>query len=248
MVKKSKLSLFDKLLIASAIGTSIIAVDRLSTYREYTPAPIVNPVEQNKLPEKAEQNKLQDLETKLKTFEDYRHVDVYDNQIIKYTNFWNEEFKGIQGYNPLDPNLVKSIIIQESGSPKDKAFKFDPMQIANKGDYALKVLRGGLENFMPKGGYEDLRNITETPGKWIKYKDKDGKKKRRWVWLYKESPDRINVELSIKYGIRWLIHKSFIFDKNGNPNRQTSWEDAVESYNGKGTLGYTENILNRFNH
>ncbi len=135
---------------------------------------------------------------------------LYDSDIIRHTNHWNDEYSGVPGFEPLDPNLVKSMLLQESGSHTGSAYLHDPMQIANKGDHALVTLRDGLEEAVPEGGYIELHGIVPTPGHWEEYKDNKGKARKRWHWDYETAPDRITPELSIKYGIRWLFQKAFV--------------------------------------
>lgn len=154
------------------------------------------------------------LETKLKSFSGFEHVDQYDNMIIKHTNFWNDEFKHHKGYQRLDANLVKSMIVQESGGHRD-AFEHDPMQIANAGDYALRVLQNGSETGVPK--YGELRGIRQT-------------KRKNGAWDY--SASNMTANLSVKYGTRWLIHKACKFNGNGEVVGFRPWEKALERYNG----------------
>ena len=136
---------------------------------------------------------------------------IYDKRIMKGTGQWNKEFGHVPGIKPMDPNLFKAVVLQESGGHPDTAFLHDPSQIANKGDYALRVLSDGLEPSIPEGGYEDLQGIEETPGRWVECIDKEGKERREWVWDYKSAPNRIKADLSIEYGIRWLFQKAFKF-------------------------------------
>ncbi|MCK4589703.1 MAG: hypothetical protein KAT77_04610 [Nanoarchaeota archaeon] len=168
------------------------------------------------------------LEQKLKSFQGFEHVDQYDSLINKYTNEWNQKFSRFQGYQTLDVNLIKSMICQESGSHQD-AFSHDPMQIANQGDFALKILRDGSESGIP--GYPDLQGIRETP-----------RKNNRWDY----TGSKMTPELSIKYGIRWLIHKAQRFNKQGQSIGFRPWPTALQRYNGsQKKQEYAQTILNR---
>lgn len=132
----------------------------------------------------------------------------YDTLIVQYTDFWNDAFKDVPGAEPLDPNLVKSMILEETGGHTDRDYLHDPMQIANEGDYALDVLRDGLEPLIPERGYSDLRGIDNTPKKYRTVKKKGKEVSVFAGWDHSKS--EITPELSIKYGIRWLWHKNLI--------------------------------------
>ena len=90
------------------------------------------------------------LETQVQTslpqflgFEDVRYS-TYDATILHYTQWVNSVLseKGIPGFRPLDPVLVKAQIVQETGGLREKdSFDHDPMQIANKGDHGLNELQ-----------------------------------------------------------------------------------------------------------
>lgn len=181
---------------------------------------------------------------------------LHDALIIRYTNFWNEYFQkkftsstfdGINlGYKfeALDPMRVKAMIMLESGSPKHRttAYRYDPMQIANQGDYALAMLRDGQVEGKPEWLIDRLRedaslsvaqelaDIRNTP--------RDGD-----VWNYDAVPEqnRINAELSIKYGILWLWTRQIIIGevKEGDTiagyaiKNTRGWDSATERYNGR---------------
>jgi hypothetical protein len=191
---------------------------------------------------KARDNKLERIldntTARLKVFKGYEdsRYQEYDSIIQKYVEQWNKEYSSIPGFKPLDPDIVKSMIIQESGANRDKdgAWKYDPFQMANKGDDGLRVLRDGLENSIPNKGYEELHGIMETP-------------RRNGKWDYGAVPkeNRITAELSLEYGTRFLFQKAFIFDKDGKPIGLRPWNEAVSRYNGGGTPGYAKQVLSR---
>ena len=72
----------------------------------------------------------------------------YDKQIIEAVAFWNEEFfaQEFPPTNPLDPNLVKAMIFQESRVGYYAGAEINVMQVGNYGDPSLKVLNGDVEN------------------------------------------------------------------------------------------------------
>ena len=174
---------------------------------------------------------------KLKTFPHFEHVDAYDGLIQKLTEYWNAKFKDLPGYEPLDPNLVKSIIISETGSLADKdTFKYDPMQIANKGDFALDELQSGTRlNRLVKDEkyFEKYKKIMHTP-------------RNRGKWDYQAVPAerRINAELSIEGGILFLYYKFFKYNNKGEVVGAYGWRKAVERY-GPGRPEYAEKIFAR---
>lgn len=85
-----------------------------------------------------------DQETTLRNFPRYtdKRYHAYDSHIAKTVTALNAHFKDIPGFKPLDPLIVKAMVIKETGSPRDReAFSHDPLQIANTGDYALDDLK-----------------------------------------------------------------------------------------------------------
>jgi hypothetical protein len=182
------------------------------------------------------------LEEKLKTFSGFEHVDQYDNLITKYTKQWNDEFREegsrFENYQPLDANLVKAMVCKESGSPRDceGAFKFDPMQIANKGDPAFPALFHGSESGLEAYGQTDavFGKKKQTP-------------RRNGCWDYSalSASERMDADTSIEYGARWLFHKAWGFDENGDRNEFKGWEKALEGYNGRAS--YAKKVMRIFN-
>jgi len=194
---------------------------------------------------------------RLENFEQFNDdaYHLHDTLIIKYTNFWNEYFQkkfasstfdGINlGYKfeALDPMRVKAMIMLESGSPKHRntAYRYDPMQIANQGDYALAMFRDGqvegkhewlIDRLREDSNLriaQELANIRNTP-------------RDTGVWDYDAvpKPNRINAELSIKYGILWLWTRQIIIGevKEGEAvagyaiKNTRGWDIATERYNG----------------
>lgn len=147
-----------------------------------------------------ERERLRELEDR------YGFLDVY-NQIIDENI---RDFSTRLGLNDLERNWFKAQIFEEAGSEKDResAFKFDPMQIANQGDYALRVLSSEGENTNLIGDFSCLKEKRNTPRKFriVKVKGKKGKvvEKREYYWDYSES--NMDAASSIFGGIGWLLH------------------------------------------
>lgn len=156
------------------------------------------------------------------------NTEAYDNLILQETNYWNSVYAK-HGATPLNPDLVKAMILQESGTTRD-AYFHDPMQIANKGDFALTVLGQGTESGIPKKGYKELHGIKHTP-------------RKNGDWDYSNS--NMTPELSIRYGIRWLFHKRSKFNNKGKISGFRTWEEAVKRYNGGGVKNYKGEVFER---
>ena len=107
------------------------------------------------------------------------------------------------------------------------------MQFANEGDLGKPSLeRRDMEHGLP--GYKEVENIIPTPRR-------DGRP------LYYRVPEdkRINAELSIKYGIRYLFQRRLVFEHVGEGKNQKlsvvnmrPWEETIERYNGGGDPYY----------
>ena len=123
----------------------------------------------------------------------YSFANVYDECIRTNLAY----FESKHGVAP-DSNLVKAIIIEETGSKafRETAFVHDPMQIANEGDYALRVLSDGEESTKLIGNFSILKDKKNTPRK-------EGK------WDYSKS--NLSAQDSIFGGIGWLFSKAAIY-------------------------------------
>jgi hypothetical protein len=123
---------------------------------------------------------------------------------------------------PLTPEIIYGMILTEGGH--GEALVRDPMQIANKGDHALKALASGREYTKQIGDFSYLEGIQPTLI-------------RHWRRTYDPNmtPDK-----SIPAGIGWLLNKAAIRDENGNIIGWRSWEAAIKRYNGGGDHNYTE--------
>ncbi len=147
----------------------------------------------------------------------------YDDLIINAAAHWNEEFfSEIYSPNePLDPNLIKAIIFQESrvGYDKNNNGNINVMQVGNYSGPSLDVLNGKGE----KSEYE-LRNGN------------------LWEVNYKGEAKVEKVYDSIYWGVRWLYHRAqWIGDDK--KRHWFSWKDAVKRY-GPGTQEYADNVRN----
>jgi hypothetical protein len=140
------------------------------------------------------------------------NYDKYDNEIVAWSYFWNNEL-GLTGNDMMLPNLVKAMIMAESDGGQSSPN--DPMQIF--GDNACKTLaRIGTnyqypnDNRIPKAGYNAVKNAF-TSGVL--------------------DATKVDYELSIAFGIRWLGHKIQNAIDRGDATPRAS---GVTAYNGGG--------------
>lgn len=146
----------------------------------------------------------------------------YDDEIKETVAHWNHEFFS-QKYSPdepLDPNLVKAMIFQESriGYEKSHNGEINVMQVGNEGDPSLEVLNG------EKAEYELIN------GKLSQVN-------------YKGNAEVKTVYDSIFWGTRWLYHRAqYVGIKDGIRHWRT-WRDAAERYGPPGQ-GYGDNVWN----
>lgn len=137
--------------------------------------------------------------------EDYSR---YDDLIVKATAYWNKDFFSdlFPPDEPLDPNLVKAMIFQESRIGNDPNGKLNIMQVGNFGDSSLDVLNG--------------RGVTK------EYELQNNKIREI---NYHGKAQVVDVYDSIYWGIRWLYHKAQWID--GDEVRHWySWKEAVARY------------------
>lgn len=105
---------------------------------------------------------------------------------------------------PLEYKTVMAMIAKETGSDEHRqtAFKYDPMQIANQGDYALDILANGkegigvLEKALGMGFRSLLDGVRHTQ-----------RKKGKWDY----SGSKMTGEKSILGGVAYLAHKAAIY-------------------------------------
>jgi hypothetical protein len=74
-----------------------------------------------------------------------RDWDQYDRLIQRETDEYNRRFGDSTGFSFLDWRLFKATVWVESGGPKGRVWRTRVMQIGNKGDPGLGVLRSGTE-------------------------------------------------------------------------------------------------------
>lgn len=150
--------------------------------------------------------------------EDYNQ---YDDLILEATAQWNMEFFSdlFPPEEPLDPNLVKAMIFQESRVGNDPNGKINIMQVGNFDDPSLSV----------------LNNVSKKP-------ENELKNGELWRVDYKGMAKVNTVYDSVYWGVRWLYHRAQWI---GNDNKRYwfPWKEAVKRY-GPGTSGYVENVFN----
>ncbi len=144
--------------------------------------------------------------------EDYNR---YDAIITGIVAFWNNEFKKDTDPppEPLDPNLVKAIIYQESRMGFDETAGVNVMQVGNEGDPSILTLRGELPEYWIHNGQLIL----------LKY---DAKVE--------------SVKDSINWGVRWLYHKAQGATPD-NKRFWRPWRDALFRY-GPGEQEYVDGV------
>ncbi len=70
---------------------------------------------------------------------------VYDDLIIKETQFYNDKFSKSTGFQNIDWKIFKAVLWVESGGPQNHAWNKRAMQIGNSGDPGFNVLKNKLE-------------------------------------------------------------------------------------------------------
>ncbi|MCG2700771.1 hypothetical protein L6267_01220, partial [Candidatus Parcubacteria bacterium] len=152
--------------------------------------------------------------------EDYNR---HDDLIINAVAYWNKEFfsETYPPNEPLDSNLVKAIIFQESrmGYAKSNNGNINIMQVGNAGDPSLDVLNGNGKNLE----YELRNDIL-------------------WEVNYNGDAKVEKVYDSIYWGVRWLYHRAQWIGDDKKRHWYT-WKDAVKRY-GPGTQEYADNVWN----
>jgi len=134
--------------------------------------------------------------------QDLSYLNVYTPVIKETVSYFNKRHN-----IDLDSDLIKAVIAVESGGSKE-AFEHDPMQIANKGDFALDVLANEEEYTKFIGDFSRLKGKTKTP--W------DREKK---CWNYSNS--NMTAEDSIYGGVGWLLNKAAIIIEEGPVTKYT---------------------------
>lgn len=149
----------------------------------------------------------------------------YDDLIVKATAYWNKEFfsDSFPPNEPLDPNLVKAIIFQESRVGNVSNGKLNIMQVGNPGDPSLDVLngRGATKEYELQNN--EIREIN-----------------------YHGKAQVVDIYDSIYWGTRWLYHKAQWTDGD-KVRRWYSWKDAVARY-GPPKEEYINNVWDIYIH
>ncbi len=166
----------------------------------------------------------------------------FDTEIAQAVGYWNDEFLG-QEYPPnapLDPDLIKAMIFQEStmGYSKKERGHVDIMQVGTSGDPALHTLNN--DGWI----YPDTGKVARE-NEW-----KDGKVQ---VLDYHGEANVETWRDSLKWGVRWLYHKAQYV--SSGVRHWHSWEKAVKLYGPQTkkeqkqeTSAYQQKVLNIFYH
>lgn len=145
--------------------------------------------------------------------EDYNR---YNDLIKKAVARWNEEFFSdiYPPDEPLDPNLIKAMVYQESKMGYYPGGEINIMQIGNSGDPSLLTLNGKLTEYWMQNGRE-------------KKLDYEGKANAGTPYD------------SVYWGVRWLYHKAQGI--KDNKRYWKDWKEAVRLY-GPPVNEYAENV------
>jgi hypothetical protein len=135
----------------------------------------------------------------------------------------------------LDSDLIRAMIVIETGSKHfrdkvkwDNAFDYDPMQIANKGDCALRDLVAGKEDSRFVGDFSRLKGKKHTP-------------RGKNAWDY--SSTNLTAADSIYGGAGWLLNKAVENIETGSVSKYT-----VKSGDRLSTIkGSTQETMERVN-
>ncbi len=122
---------------------------------------------------------------------------IHDGRIKKNVDFWNEKFRNVEGYKPLDYETVKRMILVEAGGDPNNAWLHNPMQIGNGSDPGLGVLQRREENTQVLGDFSSIEDVKPAI-----------RKNGRWDY----SQTGMNSDLSLFAGLGWLIHKAAVYD------------------------------------
>jgi|SRR3989339_121676 len=139
----------------------------------------------------------------------------YDDIISDVVSYWNNEFLKDTDPpdDPLDPNLVKAIIYQESRMGFDETAGVNVMQVGKEGDPSILTLIGTLPEY------------------WIH----NGK-----LILLKYDAKVETIKDSINWGVRWLYHKAQ-GSTSDKKRFWKPWQEAVMGY-GPGKQEYIDSV------
>jgi hypothetical protein len=218
-----------------AIDTVLAGILAFSAVDLLTNRGLERVVDETEVVEEDREDKEDEREiTRLKELDKkYSFLDVYDSVIDSCNTYFRKRL----GLEDLTINSTKAQIFIESGSQKhrESAFRYDPMQIANQGDFALKVLANGNENTELIGDFSGLRGKTSTPRK-------NGK------WDYSDT--NMSAQDSIFGGIGWRIHyraevKWKTFEEGDFQEYEIQKGDCF--YDLQKELGTTVDVLEKYN-
>jgi LysM repeat protein len=113
----------------------------------------------------------------------------------------------VQAYNErlkpsvlLDPDWVRAMILVETIDPDSNARKYDPMQIANQGDFALTVL-GESKDHSELIATDELRQTLQA-------KKHTPRRAGRWDYDRVKESERMDARTSVEAGVAWLFHNA----------------------------------------
>jgi hypothetical protein len=101
---------------------------------------------------------------------------------------------------PLEADWVRAMILVETSDPASNARKYDPMQVANQGDFALTVLEEGKDHseLIATG---ELRQTLQT-------KKHTPRRAGRWDYDRVKESERMDTRTSVEAGVAWLFHNA----------------------------------------
>ncbi len=164
---------------------------------------------------------------------EFSYLECYDNIIKQTVSKLNKKHN-----QNLDSDLIRALIVVESGDPRhrDNAFKYDPMQIANPGSYAVRSLGNREEHTNLIGDFSELKGKRKTP------RNKEGE--------LDYSNTNMTAKEGIKGGVGWLFHKAAVYDERiieEGPlseyvvkEKDSFWKIAIK-------YGSTEETLRKYN-
>ncbi len=143
----------------------------------------------------------------------------FNSLIVGWTQYWNDVFKPTV---PLDPDLVKALVMTESSFRPKKNNRLNEKRTA----YGLMQIMTQTMKYL--GGYrKELRNHL----------------------LQIDLKDINDPVLNIAAGVRWLFRKKEITDARARKKGvKATWLEAIMEYKGRKTLNHTEvkNVVKRY--
>lgn len=236
-------------------GLGYVALGSPDFSRRGLEAEISKPVAQVESVKRREDSidNMEELEELKRLEQEYGFLDVYNETIDDSTAYFSSRL----GLNDLERNWFKGMIFDETGSiaHRQTAFVFDPMQIANKGDYALEGLEKGTENTRLIGDFSNLKGKKHTARgtKTIKVKrgkGKDAKLVDKVVGFWDYSDSNMEAESSIYGGMGWMLnYRSRVNTKIVEEGEVSEYKirDGDNFEKIAGDLGTTVDTLRKYN-